>query len=246
MSMPRKIRCLVSQVIPYGDGVYTVHLAPERPVPAFRPGQFLHLALDEYDPSGFWPDSRVFSIASSPSEKNRITLCFSAKGKFTARMEAELREGRGVWVKFPYGEFVVDGTHDAVLIAGGTGYTAFQAFIEGLPPDHARKVVLLYGARRPGLLIGWQLVEEKTRDVKNFQAFLFAEDDGGESPSLVDGWVRQRLLLGRVGLDVLKDCGVSASTVYYFAGPPPMVTALRGGLVKHGISDRSIRVDAWE
>ena len=40
---------------------------PNGRAPRFRPGQFLHLALDAYDPSGFWPDSRVFSIASRAS-----------------------------------------------------------------------------------------------------------------------------------------------------------------------------------
>ena len=66
MATPQKIRCQVQQITAHGDHVYTVDLTPERPVPRFRPGQFLHLTLDDYDPSGFWPESRVFSIASSP------------------------------------------------------------------------------------------------------------------------------------------------------------------------------------
>ena len=32
----------------------------------------------------------------------------------------------------PYGDFVVDGRADVVLFAGGTGITAFTAFLEGL------------------------------------------------------------------------------------------------------------------
>ena len=35
-------------------------------VTPFKPGQFLHLALDAFEPGGFWPESRVFSIASAP------------------------------------------------------------------------------------------------------------------------------------------------------------------------------------
>ena len=64
--MAQKLNCVVEQVIDHGERVYTLALRPERPVPRFRPGQFLHLALDPYDPSGFWPESRVFSIASPP------------------------------------------------------------------------------------------------------------------------------------------------------------------------------------
>ena len=76
MSTPRKIRCVIEGVADHGDRVYTVDLKPERPVPAFRQGQFMHLTLDEYDPSGFWPESRVFSIASSPVERNRLKVIY--------------------------------------------------------------------------------------------------------------------------------------------------------------------------
>ena len=44
-----------------------------RRCPLFKPGQFLHLAIDPYDGAGFWPESRVFSIASSPRDRDRLT-----------------------------------------------------------------------------------------------------------------------------------------------------------------------------
>jgi hypothetical protein len=93
MSMARKIRCAVERITDHGDRVYTVELTPETPVPAFRPGQFLHLALDAYDPSGFWPESRVFSIASAPSQRRALRIAYSVKGAYTIRMEQELRAG---------------------------------------------------------------------------------------------------------------------------------------------------------
>ena len=34
----------------------------------------------------------------------------------------------------PYGDFVIDGAADVVLFAGGTGITAFTAFLEDLTP----------------------------------------------------------------------------------------------------------------
>lgn len=235
MSTPRKIRCSVTDIVAHGDEVYTLQLVPERPVPAFSPGQFLHLALDEYDPSGFWPESRVFSIASSPRDRGRVSLCYSVKGAYTARMAKELCVGRSCWIKLPYGEFVVDGAADAVLIAGGTGITAFRAFIEGLAVDHARRVVLLYGARRPELLIGRDVIEGQEKKVGTLHAFLFTERGAGE-----------RILPGCIRLDILRDCPVDASAVYYLAGPPPMVAAFSAELGQGGVSTDRIRVDAWE
>ena len=278
MSMARKIRCMVELVTDHGDQVYTVDLRPERPLPSFRPGQFLHLTLDEYDPSGFWPESRVFSIASSPVDRSRLTIIYSVKGQYTSRMERELHSGKAVWVKLPYGEFVVDGGMDAVLISGGTGITAFQAFIEGLAPNHPNKVVLLYGARRPGLLVGREKIEEKAFCTSNFRAYYFSEapvvtapalslpkgvspvpvdEDASDTPSMgsfnnaQDGSGQAAattggIIDGRVNLDLLKDCPLNASAVYYLAGPPPMVAALTNELAQRGVSGHNVRVDAWE
>lgn len=48
--------------------------------------------------------------------------------------------GGTVWVKLPYGDFVIDDSHSSVLIAGGTGISAFTAFIEALQPGRAKPV----------------------------------------------------------------------------------------------------------
>lgn len=235
MSTPRKIRCAVDGVSDHGGHVYTVSLVPEYPVPVFRPGQFLHLTLDEYDPSACWPESRVFSIASSPMERSRLTVIYSVKGRYTARMEGELGVGKAVWVKLPYGEFVVDGSSDAVLIAGGTGITAFLAFVKGLAPEHSPKVVLLYGARRPDLLLGREVIEQKRAQVSRLQTFYFSETGGGKG-----------VAPGRVTLERLSGCSLDLSALYYLAGPPSMVTALSRELAQRGVPVHNIRVDAWE
>ena len=81
---------MVRDVTDHGERVYTVDLEPSMAVPRFTPGQFLHLALDPYEPDGFWPESRVFSIASSPEERDRLSITYAVKGAFTTRMEREL------------------------------------------------------------------------------------------------------------------------------------------------------------
>ena len=90
MAVVQKVRCTVERVVAHGEQVFTVTLRPERSVPRFRPGQFLHLTLDEYDPSGFWPESRVFSIASSPIHRDQVQISYAVKGRYTARMAQEL------------------------------------------------------------------------------------------------------------------------------------------------------------
>lgn len=70
MANPIKLKAVVTKVQSYGEGVYEVALKPVGTVPSYKPGQFLHLTVDEYDPAGgFWPESRVFSIASAYSTR---------------------------------------------------------------------------------------------------------------------------------------------------------------------------------
>jgi len=57
MANPLKIKCTVSSIINHNDTVSTITLKPSRRLPNFQPGQFLHLALDAYDPTGGGPDS---------------------------------------------------------------------------------------------------------------------------------------------------------------------------------------------
>ena len=151
--MPQKLLCEVEEVIHHGGRVYSVILRPERPIMRFLPGQFLHLTLDDYQPGDFWPESRVYSIASAPAERDRLRITYAVKGNYTSRMEAELHPGRMVWVKLPYGDFIVSSESDVCILAGGTGITAFTAFISSLGPDYPHQVTLFYGARRPDLLI---------------------------------------------------------------------------------------------
>jgi ferredoxin-NADP reductase len=175
MSPPRKLRCTVAAIADHGDRVYTLDLATATPAPAFHPGQFLHLTAEAYDPASFWPESRVFSIASPPRERNRLRICYSVKGRYTTRMEKTLKVGSAAWIKLPYGDFVIDGASDAVLIAGGTGISAFTAFLEALPPAHPRRVTLLYGARTPALWLFRDMIERQLAACPSFSALFFAE-----------------------------------------------------------------------
>jgi ferredoxin-NADP reductase len=230
MAVVRKIPCEVAAVRDHGERVYTIDLSPKTPVPQFRPGQFLHLALDPYDPGGFWPESRVFSIASSPADRAGLTITYAVKGAFTGRMERELTEGAVVWAKLPYGEFVVDPGTDAVLFAGGTGITAYTAFLHSLRAERAARVLLCYGARTQDLLIYAGLADECARRVPGLDVRLFAEDRDG-----------------RLSVDAVWDAVARLSApVFYLSGPPQMIGALSAQLGARGVSSGDIKTDAWE
>ena len=232
----QKLPVVVERVVPHGERVYTVSLRPDRPAPRFRPGQFLHLALDAYDPSAFWPESRVFSIASSPGERDCLRITYAVHGAFTARMEQELLEGRRFWIKMPYGDFVVDAAGDVVLFAGGTGVTAFTAFLDALG-DGSGTVTLAYGARTSGLLIYRDRVERCAARHPSLDVLYFVEQGNAPSPGTI----------GRVSVDaVWPRIRRPFEATYYISGPPAMLQGIRRDLSARNISPEAIRIDAWE
>jgi len=248
MSLARKIRCTVESIANHGGGVYTVTLAPAGIFPAFRPGQFAHLTVDDYDPSSFWPESRVFSIASSPHERKRLRFCYSVKGRYTTKMEQRLKAGGEVWVKMPYGEFFIDDSFDAVLFAGGTGVSAFTAFIEALTPSAPKSVWLVFGARNPSLLLFREMIEGQLVKVVNFHLIYFTEENTSNLASEIANLSRSPVCLpGRISLDpVLRHVPMSGAKVYYLSGPPIMLNMLSTGLRQLGVPAENIRTDAWE
>jgi ferredoxin-NADP reductase len=234
----QKLRCSIERVVAHGERVYSLTLRPERPAPRFRAGQFLHLALDPYDPSGFWPESRVFSIASSPAERDAIRLTYAVHGRFTERMEREAIEGRQVWIKMPYGDFVIDAGADVVLFAGGTGVTAFTAFLEEARPAAAQRILLAYGARTPDLLIYRDVVERCASRTPDLSAMYFAEEPSGTSATVI---------AGRVSVDaVWPALAQPLLASYYISGPPSMLKSIGGDLRARNVAPEAIHIDAWE
>ena len=244
MAVTQKLGCVVERVVSHGERVYTLALRPERLVPRFRAGQFLHLALDPYDPTGFWPESRVFSIASPPAQRDSVRITYAVHGEFTARMEHDLTEGREVWIKMPYGDFVIESGRDVVLLAGGTGVTAFTAYLEDLPGVADQSVLLAYGARTAPLLIYRDVVERCAQRMPTLDVTYFVEQQDAVPPPDRD---RVRWSAGRVSVSAiwprLRD-PLRAS--YYISGPPPMLRSIGDDLRARHVSPEAIHIDAWE
>jgi ferredoxin-NADP reductase len=245
MAVAQKLACVVERIVDHGDDVYTLDLRPERPAPRFRPGQFLHLAVDPYDPSGFWPESRVFSIASPPAQRDCLTITYAVHGRFTQRMARELKEGGPAWIKLPYGDFVIDAGGDVVLFAGGTGVSAFTAYLES-PEAGAggRRTTLAYGARHKSLLIYRGVVERASANVPTLDVTYFIED--GQLPSTRAG-ESARWQPGRVSVEAIwPRLPQPGASDFYISGPPAMLKSIAADLKTRGVAAEAIHIDAWE
>ena len=235
--MPQKLRCRVTEIQAHGEQVYSLFLQPESPAPRFLPGQFLHLALDPYNPGDFWPESRTFSIASAPAERQLLRITYAIKGNFTTRMAAELHPGSQVWVKMPYGEFIIPTGQDVCLLAGGTGVTAFTSYLAELTPGTPQKIFFFYGARHPELLIYRPLVQAAVQRCPGLHACYFAEKNFAGA-DCHQGQIEAETVFGSVPDPLFL--------TYYVAGPPRMIQSLAIGLRQRGVPPEKIVADAWE
>jgi ferredoxin-NADP reductase len=227
----------VTDILEHVGQLFSLFLEPESPAPTFLPGQYLSLTLDSYSPGGAWPDSRAFSIASAPVEHSLLRITYAVKGQFSARMAAELRQGSTVWVKMPLGEFTINPDRDACLLAGGTGVTAFSAFLYGLPATYPYHIQLFYGARRPSQLIYRPILEAAAQRCPGLQVHYFAELDF-EGTDCLPGQIKVETVFGAVPEPL--------SLAYYLAGPPEMIQALTGELTQRGLAPGQIFSEAWE
>ena len=239
MPQPVRIRAQVAELIDHAPGLRSLILKPERPVPRFRPGQFLHLAVDRWDPSAHWPDSRPLSVASSPESRDSVRVTVSEVGRFTARIMAA-SEGDTVWLKLPYGEFVVHSSESepAILVAGGTGVAPFISLATS-DLAFGGPVRLLYGVRRPDLLIYRDVLDQAAARNPQLQWEAFVEEDAPEG-------TRAGRLSAEAALAAAQTTGSPATAAFYLSGPPEMIAALKTGLSDAGVTADRIRVDAWE
>ena len=245
MPTPTKIKAPLTKITRFADDVFKLDFAVERKYTRFKPGQFLHLTLEDFDPTqAYWPESRVFSICSAP-KTNTLSIIYSVKGAYATRMRDELVEGGEYWLKLPYGDFIIEQLlpegETAVLVAGGTGISPYVSYLEqGLENGFGRHVHLAYAVRSPERLSFDDLLS-RTRTTETFTQRVWCETDGAEDNGIITD-------SGPLDLDsVVADVANFPSPHYLLSGPPGMLATFSSKLkTDHGVDEQFIHIDEWE
>jgi ferredoxin-NADP reductase len=210
------------------SGVYTLEFSSEKRF-KFIPGAFLHLTLDEYDPSGAWPESRCFSIQTSPDEEN-IKITYAVKGRFTQRMEQELSVGKSVWLKLPFGDLFTQGhsKENVVFIAGGTGITPFLSlFTDKSFSDYCNPALYL-GFRNRDLHFYQKELEKAKQLNSELRITVFYQDTDG----IID-------------IEQIYSSHSDAEA-FFISGPPVMIKNFKQYLMRKEIDENKVKTDDWE
>jgi ferredoxin-NADP reductase len=224
----KKYKAEIRSVENPATGVYTLEFSAEKRF-RFVPGAFLHLAIDEYDPSGAWPESRCFSIQTSPDEEN-IKITYAVKGRFTQRMEQELSVGKSVWLKLPFGDLFTQehSKENVVFIAGGTGITPFLSLFTDKSFSEYRNPALYLGFRNRNLHFYHDELEKAKHLNPELRTTVFYQDTDG----IID---IEQIYASH------PDAGA-----FFISGPPVMIKSFKQYLLTKGVYENRVKTDDWE
>jgi len=207
----------------------------------FNAGQFADVTLADPPETDAEGNTRTFSIASPPFENE---LVFTTRMRDTAfkRSLKKVALATDVKIVAPMGSFTLhkNSVKPAVFLAGGIGITPFISIVR--QADHDRlphKLYLFYSNRRPGDAPFLGTLQELEKSNPNFRLIctMTAKPQSQRDWKGETGWIDQKMLSRH--LPQLQ------GPIYYVAGPPAMVTAMRKTLVVAGVDEDDIRTEEF-
>jgi ferredoxin-NADP reductase len=204
---------------------------------SFKPGQAIDLILPAMADTDAQNSRHAFSIVSAPYE-DRLSIATRMRDSVYKRALGALVARAPVQVDGPFGSLTLhkDRSRGAVFIAGGIGITPFvsivrQAAMERLP----QRFVLLYSNRRPEDAAYLTELQSLQGTMESFQ-LVATMTEAGQSRQVWTG------ANGTIDAGLIERAtGDLPSPIYYLAGPPAMVAAMRELLDRSGIDDDDIR-----
>lgn len=223
------------------DGTFAFHF--EKPSGFhFKPGQAVDLVLPDPAPtSGQYVARHTFSLVSAPFQDELLIATRMRDSPFKRALKS-LSAGAIVRLEGPFGSLTLHGdrARPAVLIAGGIGVTPFVSMLRQAAREQSpQRMLLLYANRRPedaAFLAELSQLEQRYKYFHLIATMTQAE----KSASPWDGRT------GQIDEDMVRAaCSELAAPVYYVAGPPGMVEAMRNVLSEFGVNNDAIRSEEF-
>lgn len=223
---------------PVAQGTMAFHL--ERPAGfEFRAGQAFEIILPG-GPEGE-DGSHAFSIVTAPHEAELMFATRMRDSRFKRALGA-LPLGAELNIDGPFGSLTLhkNPARAAVLIAGGIGITPFMSMLRhAVEQRSAQTLVLLYSNRRPedaAFLTELQALARRHPPLR----LLATMTDMAHSTQAWDG------ATGHIdGAFVQRAVAGLPAPVFYVAGPPAMVEAMREALQDAGVDEDDVRSEEF-
>lgn len=207
----------------------------------FMAGQYMDLTLVEPPETDAEGNIRSLSIASAPEEDH---LLFATRMRDTAfkRFLRSAAIGTPVKMEGPMGSFTLHKniSKPAVFLAGGIGITPFSSIVR-----HAAKarlphrLYLFYSNRRPEDAAFMDILKHLEDENPNYK-FIPSMSEMNKSAQKWNGET------GFINREMLtRHLPSLQGPIYYIAGPPAMVAAMRQMLAAAGVDEDDIRTEEF-
>ena len=198
----------------------------------FQAGQYVNLGIPAV------AGTRAFSIANPPAESDHVELQIRRVpgGVGTGWVHDTLKVRDRVTFSGPYGRFFVRKSRGGPLLflAGGTGVSSPRSMIlDLLAEGSTAPMTLVHGVRTQADLYDRELFEGLAAKHPNFRYVpaLSAEPEGS-------AWAGERGFVHEVAARVFE--GNFEGMTAYLCGPPPMIEASIGALMKGRLFEKHI------
>ncbi len=208
----------------------TLEVSFKRPADfAFKAGQYIQLKVPKLLYSDPTSASRLFSIASSPLDTEKLSVAFRETGSGFKRTLKELPMGSPVTIEGPHGFFTLpeNPSNPLVFVAGGIGITPFLSMIRCATEKHfSFPMTLLYANRSKESEAYLTELQEMANRNSNF---ILKNKYGG----IDEQFLRQHV-------NDVHQC------VWYIVGVPDMIASVRNTLSLLGVNESRILFEAFE
>ncbi len=207
----------------------------------FRAGQAMDITLLDPPETDAEGNTRAFSIASAAFDGD---LMIATRMRNTAfkRVLRDAALGLEVKIEGPSGSFVLHRKAEkpAVFLAGGIGITPFLSIIRQATHEQAlHQMYLFYSNRRPEDAAFLEILSETAKQHPNFHLIAtMAEMEKSQREWKGEtGFINKEMLT--------KHLPTLQGPIYYLAGPPAMVAAMRQILTEAGVDEDDIRTEEF-
>jgi ferredoxin-NADP reductase len=207
----------------------------------FRAGQSIDVTLIDPPETDAEGNTRAFSIASAPFE-GLLTIATRMRDSAFKRVLRRAPQGLEVRVEGPGGSFTLhkNATKPAVFLAGGIGITPFLSMVRQAAKDKPPQLLyLFYSNRRPedapflDLLAALPAQNPHFHFIATMTAIAKSRRQWAGETGVID----REMLLRHVPEPV--------GPIYYIAGPPAMVAAMRKMVASAGLDEDDIRTEEF-
>lgn len=208
---------------------------------SYRPGQTIDLTLPTLPPDVPGGNIHTFSLADDP-DADGLLVATRMRGSAFKNEFGSMPLGGPLNFEGPFGDFTLPNrdTRTIVLLAGGIGITPFRAMARHAAHHKLNhRIVLFYGNRRPEDAAFLDDLRALEKENPRFTCVPVMSEMEKSSRS----WNGARGFIdGKLMAEHLKD---AHEPIYFIAGPPGMVVALRKTLHEDGIDDDDIRAEEF-